>query len=98
MPASRVCSTPGCPTLVERGHCKEHARPGPRQRGYDRAHDKRRAADLRALLLLARSTVPVVLDTDAVGMALDWDHTKRSLTCARCNRADGGRRSHEHSH
>lgn len=45
----RVCSEPGCPELVETGRCATHRRQreqyrGTRQsRGYDRAHELRRA-------------------------------------------------------
>lgn len=45
MPAWRVCSTPGCPTVTERsGRCDEcraaadHARGTAAQRGYDHQH------------------------------------------------------------
>ena len=89
--APRVCPQPGCPNFQP---CQAHKRPGPRQRGYDRTHDKRRAADLQALAANPGRPCPWCGTPMHVGMALDWDHTKRGLTCARCNRADGGRRAH----
>lgn len=47
MRALKVCSTPGCPTLVRSGRCAEctaraeAARGSSRARGYDRAHERR---------------------------------------------------------
>jgi hypothetical protein len=94
MRAPRPCSYPGCPTIVTSGACSVHARPGPRARGYDTSHDQRRAADLRALAANPGRPCPWCGTPMHPGMALDWDHTKQGLACARCNRADGGRRSH----
>ena len=37
--APRVCPRPGCPNFQP---CATHKRPGPRQRGYDRDHDRLR--------------------------------------------------------
>lgn len=51
----RVCSEPGCPTLVETGRCAAHRRErerarGTRQeRGYDATYDRLRAADVARL-------------------------------------------------
>lgn len=52
--ALKVCSTPGCPALVERGRCATHTaqaeqqRGTRQQRGYGRAHETRfRAGVLR---------------------------------------------------
>lgn len=51
--AMRVCSTPNCPELTTGGPCATHrrqadqARGSRQQRGYDRAHERRRDALLR---------------------------------------------------
>ena len=48
--ARRPCAEPGCPTITDATRCPTHARErdkarGTRQeRGYDSAHDRRRAA------------------------------------------------------
>lgn len=45
----RVCTQPGCPTLVRSGRCKDHERERDRERGtrqergYDARHDRLRA-------------------------------------------------------
>lgn len=45
--AFKVCSTPGCPELVDRGRCATHTqqaerrRGSARDRGYDHAHETR---------------------------------------------------------
>jgi len=105
--AMRVCSQPGCPTLVaEAGRCAEHRRSyeqkrGTRQaRGYDAAHDRLRA------------TWQPVVDSGTVhcarcgellriGEAWDLGHDDTDRTkyngpehAGRCNRAAGGRTAH----
>jgi len=90
--ASRVCPQPGCPVI---GPCATHARPNANARGYGSGHQARRAADLRALADEPGRPCPWCGTPMHAGMVLDWDHTKGGLTCASCNRADGGRRSHQ---
>ena len=103
----RVCPKPGCPTLIPAGsrYCSEHeraydrARGTKRERGYGPEHRR-----LRAAIVASMQAGETIRCLDC-GIALtpttfDLGHTDdrtgyRGALCARCNRADGGRRSHQ---
>ena len=98
----RVCSEPGCPTLVRSGRCVVHARAGERargsrqQRGYDSKHERIRAAWAPRVetgrVKCARCRRPI-----APGAPWDLGHddSDRSRYTGPehqyCNRAAGGR-------
>lgn len=58
MPALRVCSTPGCPTLVTRGRCAHHERQADRARGTatERGYSHQHRAVFRAAVLKKNPT------------------------------------------
>ncbi len=91
----RVCSQPGCPELTTTTYCTEHTRARDRargtrqQRGYDRAHEQRRAADLPAAY---GKPCPYCQQRMWPHQALDWDHTTGGITHASCNRSEGATR------
>lgn len=92
-----ICLVPGCRARVPRGFCARHARTSSRNhgglsrqaRGYDRAYERAR----KALLGL-----PCVLRLPGcTGIATTADHGPAGLrpACARCNFADGARRTRQ---
>lgn len=102
--ALRVCSVPGCPTLVTSGKCPEHRRDADRQRGrrqargYDAAHDRLRAAwqariDAGEVIYCWRCTT-----TRITGRRWHLGHddhdrsTYRGPECVPCSTATAGRR------
>lgn len=102
--SKRVCATPGCPALTDRGHCTEHRRErdqarGTRQeRGYDAAHDRLRARYQR----LMDDGVPFQCWRCAKPIDPSWwhlghdDHDRseyRGPECPPCNLATAGRAS-----
>lgn len=104
----RVCPKPGCPELIPANakgcpaHMREYeARRGSRQeRGYGPEHDRLRAAwqariDDGEIVYCARGC-----GTQITGREFDLGHADDRATyngpeCPPCNRADGGRKSHE---
>jgi len=104
--AMRVCSEPGCPTLVtEAGRCVEHRRVqerrrGSRQaRGYDVEHDRLRATWQP---VVEAGTVNCARCGALIRIGEPWDlghndddRTKYNGPEHRtCNRAAGGRAAH----
>lgn len=103
----RVCSAPGCPTLITRpGRCPEHARAadrarGTRQaRGYDANHDaerKRWAPLVRTGLVKCWRCGELITATETWDLGHD-DHDRTRYRgpehANRCNRAAAGRASH----
>jgi len=103
----RVCSQPGCATLIDTsGYCPSHARErdtarGSRQdRGYDAAHDAERARWAR---IIKRTSVPCARCHEPItdGMAWDLGHTddRKAWTgpehAGPCNRSAAGKASHQ---
>src|SRR5688572_16739064 len=100
--AKRVCSTSGCPTLVDSGACAkcravaDRARGSAAQRGYDRQHRNEREAALPEAYF---TPCPRCDEPMLPGQALDWGHSKdRALfpdakadrvEHARCNQSAG---------
>jgi 5-methylcytosine-specific restriction protein A len=102
--ASKVCSTPGCPNIVDHGRCpdctaKAETRRGTaRQRGYDERHARRfRRA------VLARDPICKLCHTDWSKHADHWPLSRRDLElrgldpndpqhgrglCARCHSSE----------
>lgn len=110
MPAKRVCSQPGCPTLTDRGgrcaKCQaeyEIERGTPAQRGYDARH-RREAPKAKAKAVRERALCPFCREPMLPGQELHYDHeTPRSIdptsrasraSHARCNLSAGGRLAH----
>jgi hypothetical protein len=100
MRAPRPCATPGCPVVVTSGHCSSHARPGPRARGYNRAHDTKRAA-IAPAVAAGHATCWRCGQLIQPGEPWDLGHddTDRTITrgpehAARCNRSAAGKASH----
>jgi hypothetical protein len=107
--AKRVCKQSGCPTIVDGGHCDEHARQadkarGRRQvRGYTTHHDQLRArwAPRVALGIVDCHAHQCLMLMRRILPGTPWDlgHTadRQAWTGpehARCNRAAGGRAAH----
>jgi len=103
MPAPRVCTQPGCPTLVTTGRCRDHARQtdaarGRRQtRGYDTEHDKlRREWTPR----VASGRVRCWRCQQPITPGTPWDlghhddRTHAGPEHRRCNRSAAGRAAH----
>lgn len=101
----RVCPKPGCGTLTTGGPCNAHAKAddharGTRQaRGYDQAHDAERRRWQAELAIrpvaCARCDQPI-----HPGEPFDLGHTDDRTAWTgpehqRCNRAAGGRASHD---
>jgi hypothetical protein len=102
----KVCSIPGCPTLVRKaGKCSEHRAQAERergsrqQRGYDSEHERIRASWQRIL----DSGKPITCWRPGCGKPIDpsnWhlghddhDRTKyRGPECVPCNTATASRR------
>lgn len=81
--ASRVCTTPGCPTLVDKGRCAdcrrkaEQARGTATQRGYGSQHRKRfrrRVLDRDKVCVLCQAAPAVHAD--------HWPTSRRDLVAA----------------
>lgn len=103
----RVCSQPGCPTLVPKaGRCPEHsrahetARGSRHQRGYGASHTRERAQWEPKVKL---GIVTCWRCHELIGLNEPWDlgHDDVDRTqymgpehANRCNRAAGGRKSH----
>jgi hypothetical protein len=97
----RVCTEPGCPTLVTSGRCAPHrserekARGSRQQRGYDATHDALRASWVRKVATGAvtcwRCGELIAGDFD-LGHD-DHDRSKyRGPECIPCNRGTATRR------
>jgi hypothetical protein len=101
MRAPRACATPGCPVIVTSGHCSAHARPGPRARGYDRAHDRMRQQYIEHMRSGGRVTCWRCGGriTNPADMDLGHDDTDRAITRGpehrHCNRSAAGKASHD---
>jgi hypothetical protein len=99
MRAPRACATPGCPAVVTSGHCSTHARPGPRARGYDRAHDKLRARidiEVRAGYVYCWRCTRRIDPTEPWDLGHD-DHDRtvyRGPEHLHCNRSAAGKAAH----
>lgn len=103
----RVCSRPGCPTLVPGGGLcpadradAERQRATPAERGYDAAH---RAERKRWLPIVQAGGVLCSRCGHRIQPGSDWDlgHTDDRTAWtgpehAACNRADGARRGNAH--
>src|SRR5689334_19563531 len=96
--AARVCPTPGCPNYMP---CSAHARPGPRQRGYDTGHDRLRK---QWAVKVAANLVDCWRCGEHIEPGEPWDlghdDGDRTQYCGpehayRCNRSAAGRMSHE---
>jgi len=102
--AKRVCTEPGCPTLVDAGRCAEHRRERDRQRGtrqergYAAAHDRLRASYQRRMAKGERFTcwrcpTPTPIDPAAwhLGHCDDDRRLYHGPECISCNTATSGR-------
>lgn len=101
----RICAQRGCPKVVEKRYCPEHAaqhevrRGTPTQRGYGTAHRRKRASLAE---VVARGDVPCarcgqpIRTTDT--WALDHDDQDRNRyigpSHTRCNNSAGGKNAH----
>jgi hypothetical protein len=100
MRAPRPCATPGCYVVVTTGHCSSHARPGPRARGYDTAHDRMR--NTWAKHIAAGLPAPCRRCGQPITPADAWDlgHDDHDRTIIpepehrHCNRSAAGKASH----
>ena len=99
MPASRVCSTLGCPRLVfggKAGYCGEHQRPSSSKRGYGREHQAERRrikTKIEAGSIVRCWNCGTILDAS---FHLDHDDDRtgyRGPACARCNTSLAGSKS-----
>lgn len=106
----RVCSAPGCPTLVPQGarggRCSSHERARDRargtaaERGYGAAHraESRRLKALVTSGRLVRCWRCEARITDPANLHLGHDDHDRSITrgaeCASCNLGAAGRAGH----
>lgn len=105
MPAAKVCSKPGCPTLTAGGCCPDHAREADRargtrqQRGYGPDHfARRRRWAPRVATGLVRCSRCGERITKGQPWALDHADDRASYrgpSHATCNNSAGGRAAHE---
>jgi hypothetical protein len=101
MRAPRACATPGCPVVVTSGHCSSHARPGPRARGYDTAHDELRRHWAR--WINGGNLATCWRCGTTINRSQPWDlgHDDEDRTIyrgpehLRCNRSAAGKASHK---
>jgi 5-methylcytosine-specific restriction protein A len=89
VPASRVCSVPGCPTLTTGGRCAEHQRQAEQirgsatSRGYGNGHSRFRQ------LVLRRDPVCVIPECTAPSTVADhYPLSRRDLVLRRMDPND----------
>lgn len=105
--ARKICAKPGCPEIVDARLCLQHrreadnARGTREQRGYGNAHRSLRKAFIpehQAGTLICWRCREVILPTEPFDLGHD-DNDRTMYRGAehsnRCNRAAGGRKSHQ---
>ena len=101
--SNRICAKPGCPEPTNAKHCEQHAREADKargsreQRGYGTAHQRERAAAIRALsqgpLTCWRCGQPIYRASD---LHIGHDGNRRTMgpEHAACNLSAAGRARH----
>lgn len=89
MPASRVCSVPGCPELTTGGRCQAHKRESDRARGTaaQRGYNSKGHSTFRAAVL-AKDPTCVLCQQQPSTVADHWPLSRRDLVLRKLNPND----------